>query len=375
VFLHFESRLLTSLKAKRALSATISSGIRSIFCYSPTQQVLSWSPFEIESDPLHPWVVSTLDDLAHSSPYGSGRVEIGLGFDSYHLPKDQVQSLFQTAKNAGIKLVTSHYVRNAQYSSNSLPQLLHRYGLLDSSMLLSHCSGLLETDADLIRDADAHVASTPSTEIQMAMAPGVPLCVDDTFKHTDIQRQCSLGVDCHSNNAGSIPGEMRLMLQAARGRRNERFIAKNQAPRKLDITVQDAFNLGTIQGARAIGMEGSIGSIAVGKKADLVVFSGRTPAMVCAAKFNPIAAVVLHSSPRDVEYVFVDGQIRKQKGVLVDAVLEDGGRRFAWDEVADHLERSQAEIQERVNKVDFVEARRGVIQAFGIREELIVGQV
>ena len=300
-------RLTVDTIAKEALSATVSSGIRSIFCYSPTQRVLSWSPFQLETDPLTPSVLSTLDELAQSSPYGAGRVEIGLGFDSYHLPKPQVEGLFKRAKAGGIRLITSHYVRNAQYSFASLPELLHTYGLLDSSVLLSHCTGASELDAMLIRDASAHVASTPSTEIQMAMARGISLCLDDSLSHTGVQQQCSLGVDCHSNNANSVVAEMRIVLQIARGRRNERLLAQDKAPRHLDVRVQDVYNMGTIQGARAIGLEDQVGSIAVGKKADLVIFSGISPAMICAAQAESLAAVVMHSAPVDIEYVLVDG--------------------------------------------------------------------
>ena len=96
------------VQAKRALSATISSGIRSIFCYAPTQRVLSWSPFNIESNPLSPSDLATIDELTAASPYGSGRVDIGLGFDSNHLPQSDIQALFRRAKNAGILVITSH---------------------------------------------------------------------------------------------------------------------------------------------------------------------------------------------------------------------------------------------------------------------------
>lgn len=51
--------------------------------------------------------------------------------------------------------------------------------------------------------------------------------------------------------------------------------------------MQEAYNLGTIQGARVIGMEADIGSIAVGKKADLVMFGSQTPGIVVAAERIP----------------------------------------------------------------------------------------
>ena len=263
-------------------------------------------------------------------------------------------------------------MRNAQYSFASWPQLLHSYGLLDSSILLSHCTGASKDDAQLIVAADAHVASTPSTEIQMAMAKGVSLCLDETMRGTGIDSQCSLGVDCHSNNANSIPAEMRLVLQTARGRRNEKLLSQNKAPRQLDVKVQDVFNLGTIQGARAIGMDDKIGSIMIGKKADLVIFSSTSPAMICAAQFEPVAAVVMHSSPSDIEAVLVDGTFRKECGKLVSVELEGQEKNVSWEAVGQELMKSWSGVRTRVGQVDMNDARAGVISAFQIDNNLLV---
>ncbi|PWY70908.1 composite domain of metallo-dependent hydrolase [Aspergillus heteromorphus CBS 117.55] len=84
-------------------------------------------------------------------------------------------------------------------------------------------------------------------------------------------------------------------------------IGTGKRRRSLDLSVRDVFRLATMQGARAIGMEESVGSVEVGKRADLVVFDAWSPGMVCAGGRDPVAAVVLHSLVRDVVGVFVDG--------------------------------------------------------------------
>ncbi|KAF7362184.1 Metallo-dependent hydrolase [Mycena venus] len=85
-----------------ALSATVASGIRSYFCYSPVPQrgVASWAPFRFEEagNPLPDWSTIQLADLAANQPFGNGRVRLGIAFDAYYLPKNMVMSLFERAR-------------------------------------------------------------------------------------------------------------------------------------------------------------------------------------------------------------------------------------------------------------------------------------
>lgn len=98
--------------ASSALSATVASGIRSYFCYSPVPQapVASLAPYSFGTNTAD-WAAEQLADLAANQPFGNGRVRLGVAFDAYYLPKDVVVSLFEKARGLGVKLFTSHYVR------------------------------------------------------------------------------------------------------------------------------------------------------------------------------------------------------------------------------------------------------------------------
>lgn len=215
------------------------------------------------------------------------------------------------------------------------------------------------------------------------MAMTLPVAFQDKL---GIQSQCSLGIDCQSNNSASIVSEMRLLLQSSRNAYNEEFVKEWKLPKKINKTVEEAFNMGTIQGARAIGMQDKIGTLAVGKKADILIFDGQSPSMVCAAQHDPVAAVVLHSSPADIEVVIVDGVVRKRNWTLdevnitADAKqLWDGvgetGDKFAWKEVSRELIKRRVELQKKVEKLDMDAATKGVIQLFHIDESLIVDKM
>jgi 5-methylthioadenosine/S-adenosylhomocysteine deaminase len=72
------------------------------------------------------------------------------------------------------------------------------------------------------------------------------------------------------------------------------------------------FEMATMAGARAMGLEDEIGSIEIGKRADLVVFDYRRPHLTPAV--NPLGNLVHVAHGRDVAMVMVDG----------DIVVEDG---------------------------------------------------
>jgi cytosine/adenosine deaminase-related metal-dependent hydrolase len=139
----------------------------------------------------------------------------------------------------------------------------------------------------------------------------------------DLKCNASIGIDCHANNSADILTQLRFGMQHARGADNVRAVEAGEYP-SVKIRLEEVFNLGTLQGARAVGMGDDIGSIEVGKLADIVVFNGTSPNMVCAAEEDPLAAVVLHANVGDVEMVIVDGVVRKEAGRLVDVGVLDG---------------------------------------------------
>ncbi|GKZ37302.1 hypothetical protein AbraIFM66950_008788 [Aspergillus brasiliensis] len=337
---------VTAAHSLHGLQASVSSGIRSVFCYTPTHTVKSWKPELVPGGNfLDDWVLKQLSDLATAAPYGDGRVDIGLGFDGLMLPKDVVVSLYDRARKAGTKVITTHYVRG-HFSDDSYVDLLDSYDLLGPDIILSHATNLTSSDIEKLSKAKSWISSTPGSELQMAH--GYPVCFQD-----GCSKISSLGIDCHSSTSSDMVTAMRLGLQAERARRNEEVIASGKTPRSLDLSVQDVFRLATIQGARTLHMEDKLGSIEVGKLADLVIFDGTSPGMVCASEQDPVAAIVLHSSIRDIDTVIVDGQVRKKDGRLTPVEINPSfpevhipKQKVEWGHVAQKLVASRQSIEE-----------------------------
>ncbi|KAM0453461.1 hypothetical protein ACHAPV_006243 [Trichoderma viride] len=359
-----------------AIAATVSSGIRSHFCYAPMNKVTQWEPELLtDTDFLPSWAVEQVEELIKAGPYGNGRVNVGLAFDALFLPTEIVADLYKRVRQAGAKVITTHYVRNAVFGQHSAVDALEAHGVLGPDIILSHANQLLDSDAKKLSDVNAAISSTPDTEIQMGL--GYPVCFRD-----DTSAISSLGIDCHSNNGSSIVNQMRLGLQAERGIRNHAILETGKAARHVSLSVQEVFRLGTIGGAKAIGMQDQLGSLEEGKLADIVIFDGLSPSMICAAEEDPVAAIVLHSSIADIETVIVDGRIVKQQGSLVpvelDMSLSDfkpAKARLEWSDVAKELLQSRQRVIEAGKKNwggDLEKAVGGVMKAFYIDPKNVV---
>ena len=151
--------------------------------------------------------------------------------------------------------------------------------------------------------------------------------------------------------------QMRLALFSTRLLSIRELEAQGKFPNQIKGTTEEAFNLGTIHGARAIKMDDQLGSIAEGKLADLVVFNATSPSMIGAAQHDPLVAVVRHSTTHDISEVIVDGVVRKAGSRLKPAQAVSGapvneGQELPWDVVSRELIRSRAGIQKRIEKSD-----------------------
>jgi 5-methylthioadenosine/S-adenosylhomocysteine deaminase len=92
------------------------------------------------------------------------------------------------------------------------------------------------------------------------------------------------------------------------------FLARARERRPEALTAAEALELATLGSARALGLDGEIGSLEPGKRADLVVLS------LEGSQFlpweDPAAAAVLGGSPGRVTATLVDGEIRYERGAF-----------------------------------------------------------
>jgi cytosine/adenosine deaminase-related metal-dependent hydrolase len=253
--------------------------------------------------------------------------------------------------------------------NDTVVERLHKLSLLQSDTLISHANGMTVSEVSLLRNANAHISSTPATEIGMGLGDPVPatnpeLC---TYEHV------SLGVDCHSYMATDAFTHLRLLMAAVRGSQNRPIVDVGNHSRSINFSAEDAFLIATMGGAKAVGMGSEIGSLEVGKRADVVIFdASNSPGMIMAAENDAVAAVVLHASVRDVETVIVDGKIRKSGGKLLPLDNSEGTMGGSWESISSKLRESAHAIFTRAEGVDWDVATEQLRQLFGIDETKLV---
>ncbi|KAE8391488.1 hypothetical protein BDV23DRAFT_171651 [Aspergillus alliaceus] len=204
-------------------------------------------------------------------------------------------------------------------------------GLLSPSTVLVHMVHLDDDDITRLAASGTHVAHCPTSNAKLASG----VC-----RVPDLQRagvNIGLGTDgAPCNNTCDLLQEMKLAG----------IIHKSISYDPTAVPAECVLEMATINGARALGLDGRIGSLEIGKKADFVAIDTRR--IHLQPWFSPVSAVVYTATGRDVDIVVVDGKM-----------LVCGGELLTMDEqeiVRDAQRRSQ-EVVARAGLAERVAAR------------------
>ena len=183
----------------------------------------------------------------------------------------------------------------------------HSLGLVGGRSALAHCVHPTIIERDLLASTGAHVVHCPSSNLKLGS--GIAPIPEMLAQGISI----ALGADgapCNNN----LDGFMELRLAA--------LLHKHRAGTDA-LPAGQALVLATVNGARAIGRGDEVGSLEVGKRADLIVVDLAQPHI--APSPDPTSAIVYAAQSRDVRHVFVDGRQLVNNGVLTELTgLERG---------------------------------------------------
>jgi 5-methylthioadenosine/S-adenosylhomocysteine deaminase len=172
---------------------------------------------------------------------------------------------------------------------------LYDLGVLGNHVLLAHAVHLNDDEIDCIVETDTAVAVCPWAYLRLAQG------VTAAGRHDDmLKRGVRMSLGCDAENAGDAVDPIR----------NAALFAGLIRDRHMDPTLMsavDALALHTIDAARAIGMADRIGSLEVGKQADLVVFGTDGPEWLTRST-EPILQLIWASSGSAVDDVYVAGK-------------------------------------------------------------------
>lgn len=171
-------------------------------------------------------------------------------------------------------------------------EMAEKNGLFDVPAIAAHCVQVTEKDIAILRDKKVSVVTNPASNMKLGngFAPvpemikaGVNVC---------------LGTDgAASNNSLNLFHELSLLTLIHKG--------VNKTPQC--ISAGEGFRIATINGARALGLEKEIGSLEVGKKADLAILTLNTQSLT--PRNNLLAGLCYSANGSEVETVIIDGKI------------------------------------------------------------------
>ena len=170
-------------------------------------------------------------------------------------------------------------------------EYLHDVGLAAPHVVLAHCVWLNERELEILRETGTHVAHCPSSNLKLAS--GIARVVEMLDRGISV----SLGADgAPCNNRLDLFTEMRtaaLLQKVLHG------------PQALPALT--ALRMATTSGAHALGLGDEIGSVEVGKRADLVLLNLNR--LHTTPQPDLISTVVYAAEASDVETVIIDGQV------------------------------------------------------------------
>ena len=207
---------------------------------------------------------------------------------------------------------------------------LEAEGLLNRFVNIVHGNDL--SDEQLGRFVARDVRFTTTPESELISGHGHPIL----GRLRDLGVWPSIGADIECAHSGDMLTAARIALSHQRSLDNLDARQRGEFGGKSRLHTRDALAWVTVEGARMLGQEDRIGTIALGKQADLVLL--RADALNLQPIHDPISTVVMQSNPSNINSVMIAGRWRKRHGRLLSEdlgslieELGESGRRISRD--------------------------------------------
>jgi 5-methylthioadenosine/S-adenosylhomocysteine deaminase len=247
-----------------------------------------------------------------------GRVQVGVACNMIWTVDEEGYRKTRELADEEKVLVTTHIAETvfeletsaAKYGKTDT-EFLSEIGFLGPDVVAAHCVHCTTDDIRLLLKHDVKVSNNPCSNQYLASG-----CAP-------IPEMLKAGLTVGLASDGPASSNNHSMIQAMK------FAALQQKGVHQDaeiITAETVLEMATIGGARAVGLEGEIGSIEVGKKGDIAVVDYDNAWMT--PIHHPVSALVYSALGHEVVTVLIDGEIVMRDGV-VKSVEERAVRRSA----------------------------------------------
>lgn len=180
-------------------------------------------------------------------------------------------------------------------------QRLNKLGMLNPRLIAVHMTQLNDDEIDLIAKKGIHIVHCPESNLKLNSG----FCPIGKLMNAGVN--IALGTDgAASNNDLDMMSEMQTAA----------LLGKVVANDSTAISASTALEMATINGAKALGLEDKIGSLEIGKQADIVAID--LDHVSTQPVYDPIAQIVYSASRQQVSDVWIAGKQKVDNHQLVD---------------------------------------------------------
>jgi cytosine/adenosine deaminase-related metal-dependent hydrolase len=249
-----------------------------------------------------------------------------MAFDVTGDPAFPEKPAFEVARELGAPVTTHAGVWGA--TNDDGIRLMHEHGFMTPESVYVHAATLSADSYHRIAATGGSVSV--STESEQSAGQGYP----PTWALRLHGIPVSLSMDTSVWWSGDLFSAMRTTLGADRSREHLEAHAKGNTVTHAALRAEQVVEWATLGGARALGREAELGSLEVGKQADVVLLRNEhSPAMF--PLLHPYGHVAFQAQRGDVDTVLVGGRIVKRGGRLVDVDL--AAARATVERTVEHL--------------------------------------
>ncbi|MFJ2988055.1 amidohydrolase family protein [Collimonas sp. NPDC087041] len=234
------------------------------------------------------------------------------------------REIWAEARKLELPIVTEFFGRTMASELDALFQ----DGLLGTDNIFNHCTDLPDATWEMLREAGVRVNVCPRSDAHYALEDGV-CSYQSALNHG---MKPGLSVDNESSYSGDLFMEMRVAFYLQRSMAQScRHHGHSHAP--APVMMQELLSAATIDGAAVAGLADKVGSLTVGKQADIVMI--RTDDINLYPSNNALGSIVHAAQPGNIDTVIIGGQMRKRFGRIVN--LDMAALEAATEESRKHL--------------------------------------
>jgi 5-methylthioadenosine/S-adenosylhomocysteine deaminase len=253
--------------------------------------------------------------------YADGRVKTMLGpHAAYSCSPELLVKVRDKAKELDVG-VHIHLAESAELFKKferkhgcSEVEFLDRLGFFGGHVLAAHCINLSKSDMYVLAGHGVNAVYVPVANMKLGLGAA------------KVKELADLGVNIALGTDGPASNNTLDMLETIKfGALLQKFVYRKPEA----LPAYEVLEMATINGAKALGLEKTIGSIEVGKRADIILIDLAKPHLK--PLHNVYAAIVYSAKGSDVDTVIVDGKVMMENRVVKtldeSAVVESAERQ------------------------------------------------